>query len=481
MSLLSRYSSVIQISIIAALGGFLFGYDTAVINGAVSAIASAETGFDLTPGMLGFAVASVLGGAAFGAAFAGIAASRWGRVRIMVIAAILFCLSAIGSGLAVSLIDFVFWRIVGGVGVGIAAVIAPAYIAEVAPAHIRGRLGSLQQLAIAFGLFASFVVNALIAYKAGSAEETFWFGITAWRWMLMAEIVPALLYGLMALRLPESPRYLVVQKREKEALKVLAEYTNDPDPQGRVTLIKKTVSQEDKVVYFKNVTAKGTLLAPVVWLALALSILSQFSGINIILYYASSLWNAVGFSSGLALIVPIGTTLLGILMTIVGMLFIDKVGRKKLLLIGSVGMAVSLAITGLIFYGAEQTETGLNLTGGMAWAALISAHLFYVFFCGTWGLTLWVVLGEIFPNKMRAAGIGIATFGNWIGNLAVTWSFPPMMASWGLGNTYLFYSVCCLVSIYVVLKYLPETNGMHLEDMESFEFQQERKQTRRVA
>lgn len=457
---------VVYISIIAALGGFLFGFDTAVISGAVDSIKSAEYGFGLTSGQLGFAVASVLFGSAIGAWYAGVAAMKFGRVRVMLMAALLFSVSALGSGLAGGLGSFVLWRFVGGLGVGIAAVIAPAYIAEVAPAHLRGRLGSLQQLAIAVGLFISFVSNYVLANLAGSPNGELWGGLLAWRWMLLVELFPAVLYGLMALKLPESPRYLVTLGKEKEAAEVLRKYVGESDPLHKVEEIRLSLGSLDDVVSIKNVLSSKTLFLPVVWVAIAIAFISQFTGINIILYYASSLWSAVGFSQSLSFAVPIGTTTIGVIMTVVGMLAIDKVGRRKLLLIGSVGMAVFLWITGFVFLNAEQTENGLVLAQNLAWLALISAHLFYIFFCFTWGPAVWVVLGELFPNRIRTTGLGIATCANWIGNIIVTWTFPPMLETFGLAPTYMFYGVCCAMSYFIVKKFLPETANRELEDMQ---------------
>lgn len=457
---------VVYISIIAALGGFLFGFDTAVISGAVDSIKSAEYGFGLTSGQLGFAVASVLFGSAIGAWYAGVAAMKFGRVRVMLMAALLFSASALGSGLAGGLSSFVLWRFVGGLGVGIAAVIAPAYIAEVAPAHLRGRLGSLQQLAIAIGLFISFVSNYVLANLAGSPNGELWGGLLAWRWMLLVELFPAVLYGLMALKLPESPRYLVTLGKEKEAAEVLRKYVGESDPLRKVEEIRLSLGSLDDVVSIKNVLSSKTLFLPVVWVAIAIAFISQFTGINIILYYASSLWSAVGFSQSLSFAVPIGTTTIGVIMTVVGMFTIDKVGRRKLLLIGSVGMAVFLWITGFVFLNAEQTENGLVLAQNLAWLALISAHLFYIFFCFTWGPAVWVVLGELFPNRIRTTGLGIATCANWIGNIIVTWTFPPMLESFGLAPTYMFYGVCCAMSYFIVKKFLPETANRELEDMQ---------------
>lgn len=462
----SNLKAVTYISIIAALGGFLFGFDTAVISGTVDSIKSAQFGFGLSSVELGFAVASLLFGAAVGAWYAGVAAMQFGRVRVMLIAAVMFSLSALGSALSGGLWSFAAWRFVGGLGVGIAAVIAPAYIAEVSPTHLRGRLGSLQQLAIAIGLFMSFVSNYILAGIGGSPNAVLWGGLLSWRWMLLVEIFPAILYGIMALRLPESPRYLVSKGRDAEARAVFVKYVGEKEPDAKIESIKQTLGNLEDVVSIKNVLSKKTIFLPIVWIAIGIAFIQQFTGINIILYYASSLWSAVGFSQSLSFVVPIGTTTIGVLMTIVGMFVIDKVGRRRLLLIGSVGMATSLCLTGFIFMNAQQTASGLVLEQHLAWAALISAHVFYIFFCCTWGPALWVVLGEIFPNRIRTTGVGIATCANWIGNIIVTWTFPPMLEYVGLAPTYLFYGVCCILSYFLVKKLLPETGNKELEDMQ---------------
>ncbi|HDL5700261.1 TPA: sugar porter family MFS transporter [Mannheimia haemolytica] len=460
-----KINPVIYISTIAALGGFLFGFDTAVISGTVESIRSEEFGFGLSASELGFAVASVLIGSAIGAWYAGVAAIKFGRVRVMLIASLLFSISAIGSALAFNLWDFSFWRLVGGLGVGIAAVIAPAYIAEVSPSHLRGRLGSLQQLAIAIGLLVSFISNYILANWNGSPNAPLWGGLLAWRWMLLVELFPAALYGIMALKLPESPRYLVSKSRFDEAKVVLARYTAENDPKAKVLQIQQSLGDLSEAVSVKNVLSSKTGFVPVVWIGICFAFVAQFTGINIILYYASSLWGGVGFSQSLSFAVPIGTTIIGVLMTIVGMLFIDKLGRRKLLLIGSIGMGVSLWITGFIFINATQGESGLELSKTLSWLALISAHIFYIFFCCTWGPALWVVLGEIFPNSIRTTGLGIATCANWIGNVIVTWSFPPMLQHFGLAPTYLFYGVCCIGSFFMVKYLIPETGNKELEEM----------------
>ncbi|MGV6989555.1 sugar porter family MFS transporter [Testudinibacter sp. P80/BLE/0925] len=461
----STLSAVIYISIIAALGGFLFGFDTAVISGTVESIRSEEFGFGLTSGELGFAVASVLVGSAIGAWYAGLAAIRFGRVKVMLVASVMFSISAVGSALAVGLWDFSVWRLIGGIGVGIAAVIAPAYIAEVSPAHLRGRLGSLQQLAIAVGLLVSFISNYLLANIENSPNAELWGGLLAWRWMLLVEIFPAMLYGIMAFKLPESPRYLVSKNKLTEAKHVLIKYTGETAPDAKIHSIQQSLGDLDEIISIKNVLSSKTLFVPVVWIGICFAFVAQFTGINIILYYASSLWSAVGFSQSLSFAVPIGTTMIGVLMTIVGMLYIDKIGRRKLLLIGSIGMGISLWITGFIFMSADKSANGLALPAYLSWAALISAHIFYIFFCGTWGPAIWVVLGEIFPNRIRTTGLGIAICANWIGNVIVTWTFPPMLQAFGLAPTYLFYGVCCIGSFFMVKWLIHETGNQELEDL----------------
>ncbi|WP_439287930.1 sugar porter family MFS transporter [Lonepinella sp. BR2904] len=462
---MKNINPVIYISMIAALGGFLFGFDTAVISGTVESIRSAEFGFALSSTELGFAVASVLFGSAVGAWYAGLGAIRFGRVKVMLVASVLFSISAVGSALAVGLWDFSLWRFIGGLGVGIAAVIAPAYIAEVSPAHLRGRLGSLQQLAIAIGLLTSFISNYLLANAEHSPNATLWGGLLAWRWMLLVEVFPAVLYGVMALKLPESPRYLVSKNKLTQAKQVLVDYTGELNPDDKLQQIKQSLGNVDDIVSIRHVLSKKTGFVPVVWVGICFAFVAQFTGINIILYYASSLWSAVGFSQSLSFAVPIGTTIIGVLMTIVGMLFIDKLGRRKLLLIGSIGMGISLWITGIIFTNATQGESGLVLSPILSWAALVSAHLFYIFFCCTWGPALWVVLGEIFPNAIRTTGLGVATCANWIGNVIVTWTFPPMLQYFGLAPTYFFYGICCIGSFFMVKYLIPETNNKELEDM----------------
>src|SRR5690554_1478377 len=252
---------VVMISLGAALGGFLFGFDSSVINGAVESI---EGEFDLSAAFTGFAVASALLGCAVGAWFAGTIANKYGRIRVMLIAAIFFFVSAVGSGLAIGIWDLILWRILGGLAVGAASVIAPAYIAEVSPSKFRGRLGSLQQLAIVLGIFSAILTGQLYADAAGGASEEFWFGLEAWRLMFMAEAIPALIYGFAALRLPESPRYLVGKKKDDQAAEVLQMFTGVQDVDSKIKEIEESLHREEKQT-LGDLRGHALGLRPIVW------------------------------------------------------------------------------------------------------------------------------------------------------------------------------------------------------------------------
>ncbi|MFT4230349.1 MAG: sugar porter family MFS transporter [Microbacterium sp.] len=456
---------VLGISVAAAVGGFLFGFDSSVINGAVDALSGAKAGFDLTPFMTGVAVSSALLGCTIGAIFAGRAADRFGRVKVMVVAAVLFTISSVLSGLAFSVWDLTFWRIIAGMGIGIASVVVPAYIAEVAPAAARGRLGSLQQLAIAFGLFAAFLSDAGLAAIAGSPESALWFGLPAWRWMLIMGVIPSVIYGILSLRLPESPRYLVTVGRLDDARRILAKDVGDPNPAGKLAEIQASLSNDHRPS-FADVRGKAAGLKPVVWVAIALAFFQQTTGINIILYYGSTLWSAVGFGSALALAIPIGTSILGIVMTFVAIAIVDRVGRRPMLLVGSAGMAITLALVAVAFAQGTPGGTGPDaLPLGWGIVGLISAHAFYIFFCGTWGPVMWVYLGEVFPNQIRGAGMAIAVPVNWITNFLVTLLFPIMLATIGLSFTYGIFAALTALSFIFVYRKVAETRGVELEDM----------------
>ncbi len=453
---------VILIASAAALGGFLFGFDTAVISGAVMAVQKA---FNASALQIGLAVSLALLGSAAGAFIAGPLADRIGRTRTMTIAAGLFFISALGSGMPFGLYDFIFWRVLGGIGVGAASVIAPAYIAEVSPAAMRGRLASLQQLAIVVGIFIALLSDFWVARAAGgSAEGVAWFGFKGWQWMFWSEIPAAFIYGAFSLVIPESPRYLVAKGRDDEARQVL-EKVMGAQARAKVTDIKNSLDAEYKPRFLDLVGKFGLL--PIVWVGTILSMLQQLVGINVIFYYGTTLWRVVGFAESDSLKIAVITGIVNIVTTLIAIRYVDRWGRKPLLLVGSIGMTVTLGLLAVVFGTADiSPDTGQpvlsHLTGIMA---LVSANLYVFFFGFSWGPVVWVLLGEMFPNRIRAAALSLAAAMQWISNFLVSTTFPPIIESFGLSVAYGGYALFAGVSVFFVYLFVKETKGRELEDM----------------
>ncbi|MBS1693586.1 MAG: sugar porter family MFS transporter [Actinobacteria bacterium] len=450
---------VVRIASVAALGGLLFGYDSAVINGAVAAL---QDEFQIDNYTLGFAVASALLGAALGAMTGGRLADKIGRLSVMKIAAVLFFISAIGTGLATNIWLVVVFRIVGGIGVGVASVIAPMYIAETSPPRIRGRLGSLQQLAIVTGIFLSLAIDYVLAHLAGGSREVLWFGMAAWRWMFIVMAVPAVVYGVLAYTIPESPRYLVANYRIPEARKVLSLLLGEKNLDITISRIQDSL-KSDKPPSWSDLRKPTGGIYGIVWVGLGLSIFQQFVGINVIFYYSNVLWEAVGFDESQAFVITVITSVINILTTLIAIALIDKVGRKPLLLVGSAGMAITLGTMAVIFGTAPQVD-GQPVLGDVAGpVALVAANLFVVAFGMSWGPVVWVLLGEMFPNRIRAAALGLAAAGQWVANWLITVTFPELRNV--LGAAYGFYAICAILSFLFVWRWVEETKGKHLEDM----------------
>ncbi|MEO6799517.1 MAG: sugar porter family MFS transporter [Rhodanobacter sp.] len=454
---------VVSISAAAALGGFLFGFDTAVINGAVDAI---RAHFALDAGEIGITVSCALLGSALGAWYAGMLANRLGRVRTMQVAAVLLVAAALGSGLATAVWDLVLWRLIGGIGVGVASVIAPTYIAEVAPARIRGRLGSMQQLAIVLGIFAALLSDTWLADLSGGAASMLWWGLPAWRWMFLAATLPAVIYGLLVLWVPESPRHLVAKGRIAEARVVLRKVL---DMHSEAALDKKLGDIEVSLrsehrPRLRDLFSKGTGLLPVVWVGILLSIFQQFVGINVIFYYSTTLWHSVGFSEADSFTITVVTSIVNVLVTLVAIALVDKIGRKPLLVIGSAGMAITLAAMAWCFSQATGSGADLSLPGSIGMVALVAANAYVVFFGVSWGPVVWVLLGEMFPNRIRATALAVAASAQWLANFAITSTFPAL-AQIGLTFAYGLYAAFALLSLFFVLYAVRETKGVELEDM----------------
>ena len=455
---------VVLISLAAALGGFLFGFDSGVINGTVDALQDA---FDSDAVGTGFNVASMLLGSAVGAFFAGTVADKFGRRPVMIATAIVFIISAWGSGIAGGSATFVFFRIIGGVAVGAASVLAPAYISEVAPAHIRGRLATLQQLMIVIGLFVAFLSNYLIAGAAGSASALFWWEFPAWRWMYWVEIIPGSIFLISLLFIPESPRYLVAAGRDSEANQVLQRLLNAKE-KARQTVadIKDTVLETRKPRLSDIISTHTGRVHPIVWIGLGLAALQQFTGINVIFYYGATLWQAAGFDEGSALMQNVISGSVNVFFTFVAIALIDKVGRRPLLLVGALGQAVMLGVMAVVFGTAATGDADtLQMSDNAGLIALVAANAYIAFFAFSWGPVMWVMLGEMFPNRFRGAALALAGLVQWLSNFTITMTFPVLLASVGLGVSYGIYAAFGLVAFVFVKRYIKETMGKTLEDM----------------
>jgi sugar porter (SP) family MFS transporter len=456
-------AKVVFIAAAAAIGGFLFGFDTAVINGAVDAV---RHGFGLDAARTGFAVSCALLGSALGAWYAGTLGDRLGRVRTMQIAALFLLMSAIGSGLVHGIWDLVFWRLVGGIGVGIASVIAPAYIAEVSPANVRGRLGSMQQLAIVLGIFVALLSDAWLANTAGGASNILWVHLEAWRWMFLVASVPALMYGVLVTSVPESPRYLVARGRLPEARKVLAEVLdmhNDTALDAKVNDIAHSLNAETRPK-LSDLRGPRAGLLPIVWTGILLSVFQQFVGINVIFYYSSTLWHSVGFSEKDSFSITVATSIVNVLVTLVAIALVDRIGRKPLLIIGSVGMTVTLGLMAWCFSQANGSGASLTLPAPWGMVALVAANAYVVCFGLSWGPMVWVLLGEMFPNNIRAIALAVAAAAQWLANFAITSTFP-WLSQIGLSFAYGLYALFAFLSLLFVMRAVRETRGIELEDM----------------
>ncbi|MFJ3804274.1 sugar porter family MFS transporter [Streptomyces sp. NPDC090088] len=449
---------VVYIASAAAIGGFLFGYDSAVINGAVTGI---QHHFAVSAGQTGTIVAVALLGSAFGAAVAGRISDRVGRLRVMHIAAALFAISALGSALPFSTWDLGAWRFLGGTAIGLASLIGPTYIAEVAPPEYRGRLGSFQQAAIVLGITASQLINWAIAQGAGGRSENPLGALDAWQWMLMAAVIPAVTYFALTSRIPESPHYLIATGRTDDARQAVLDIQGPSvDVEARIADINRSLRDAHKS-RLRDVFGGRFILLPVVWAGIGLAVFQQLVGINVIFYYSSVLWQSVGIDQSSSLLISLSTSVINIIGTIVAMLLIDRIGRKPLALIGSVGMMASLALASWAFSYKTGAGNHISIPDTQGTVALVSAHVFVFFFAVSWGVVLWVMVGEMFPLKIRAAAMSVATAFNWIANWAITETFPRM-SEWNLSASYAIYAVFALLSGIFIATAVTETKGTKL-------------------
>ena len=356
---------------------------------------------------------------------------------------------------------------IGGIAVGAASVMAPAYISEVSEAHYRGRMTTVQQIAIICGLFFAFVSNYFLARIAGSATVNLWFGFEAWRWMFWIELLPAFLFFFSLLLIPESPRFLDSSNNRIKALEVLTRLYGTEQGQQKLASIEASLAGDQQPKFSDLLEKVSGKVRPIVWVGIGLATFQQLVGINVVFYYGAVLWQSVGFSEADALLINIISGAVSIGACILTILVIDSIGRKPLLWIGSLGMAITLIILTACFVTGDLDSQGqLKLSDEQGTLALIAANTYVFFFNASWGPVMWVMLGEMFPNKIRGSGLAVAGLFQWGSNFIITMSFPIFLTTIGLAGAYGFYALCAIVSVFFVTKFVRETRGIELEDMQ---------------
>ncbi|OFY48529.1 MAG: D-xylose transporter XylE [Bacteroidetes bacterium GWF2_41_31] len=446
---------IIAITLVATLGGLLFGYDTAVISGAEKSVqAFLITSQGLSTLIHGLTISSALIGCIIGGALSGLFSSRLGRKKSLMVAALLFFISALGSGFPEFLFFekgkatmgllymFNFYRIIGGIGVGMASAIGPMYIGEISPAGIRGRLVSFNQFAIIFGMLVVYFVNWGIAN--GQTNE--WVNAIGWRWMFLSETIPASLFGILLFLVPESPRYLSLKHKDNEAFRILEKINGATKAKEILLEIKSTIEHHSGKLF-----SYGKL---VIVIGILLSVFQQFVGINVALYYAPRIFESMGAGKDASLMQTVVMGLVNVIFTVIAILTVDKYGRKPLLMIGSIGMAIGMfAISGLAYFEVIGIST------------LVFIIIYTASFMMSWGPICWVLIAEIFPNKIRGRAVAIAVVAQWAANYFISSTYPAMMEFSG-AFTYGFYGVMSVLSLVFVWKMIPETKGKSLEEIE---------------
>jgi sugar porter (SP) family MFS transporter len=433
-------ASLIQFTLIAALGGLLFGFDTAVISGTTSELVRI---FQLSDFWLGQTVAIALYGTIIGSVVAGFPAERFGRKKVLITVAVLYLVCAIGCATANNWYLFLIFRFLGGLGVGGSSVVAPLYIAEIAPPSIRGRLVGINQFNIVCGILLAFLSNYLIARNVST---------DAWRWMLGVQAIPAFVFFVLLFSIPDSPRWLVKKGREQEAEKVLVK-TGIARPQELIRDIKDSIHLETSQEHVELFSGKYN--RPILF-AVLLAMFNQLAGINAILYYAPKIFEQAGFGANSAMLQSVGVGLTNLIFTIIAMSLIDKFGRRTLMLVGSVGMIIFLSLSASVFYHPSAQNSSL----------LVYLIGFIAFFAFSQGAVIWVFISEIFPNKVREKGQSLGTFTHWAMAAIVTGTFPVVANRLGGGTSFVFFACMMVLQLLFVWKIMPETKGRSLEQIQ---------------
>lgn len=473
---LNKRVNIYFITMVITLGGLLFGYDTGVINGTQFYFSKY---FELTGALKGFIVSSALLGALVGAVFSGVLSKSIGRKNSLIIAAILFAISAWGSGLpsilpeSVSLM--VVFRILGGIAIGMASMNAPMYIAEIAPAEKRGNLVTFYQLAIVIGFFVVFLVTYFIGNGLSEAENI----STGWRYMFWTELIPAILFFVLLFLVPKSPRWLMVKGKEEEARNILVRIHGEEIANNEIIEIRESIQNDVKG---EKASIFSKSLLPIIIVGTILSVLQQFTGINAVLYYGSDIFEqALGFGKEDILLQQILLATVNLVFTFIAMFTVDKLGRKPLLIIGGFGMLLGFLMMGFTLYFSDYSQlnsAGIpTISGSEGVISLIGILIFIGSFAMSMGPVVWVILSEIFPNRVRSIAMSIAVAAQWLANYFVSQSFPIIVESdvnklqieggvWNNALPYFIFSIFIIIIIAFVWRFIPETKGKTLEEME---------------
>jgi sugar porter (SP) family MFS transporter len=453
-----NFTFLLRISLISAMGGLLFGYDYVVIGGAKPFY---ERFFEIasSANLQAWAMSSALIGCVAGAVLSGIVSDKYGRKKALLGSAFLFIIASLGTGLSGSFDVFVCFRLLGGIGIGLASAISPMYIAEITPSEMRGRFVSLNQMTIVIGILLAQIVNLLIADKVpdGASDQLIaasWNGQMGWRWMFWACGVPAVLFFLLAFFIPESPRWLLKVGKPKAAFPVLEKVGGSEYAQQEVDNIKASLSDVSEKVDFKALF--NPVFIPILIIGVVLAVFQQWCGINTVFNYAEEIFSAAGYGVSDTLFNIVITGSVNLLFTFVAMFTVDKWGRKKLMVFGSIGLALDYILLGSAFF--------FHLKGVAVLALVVTAIAIYAMSLAP---IVWVILSEIFPNRIRGAAMALATFALWVACFVLTYTFPLLNKSMGAAGTFWVYSGICLLGfIFIVIK-LPETKGKSLEEIEN--------------
>ncbi len=454
ISIQKNNSYLLLISLVAAMGGFLFGYDWVVIGGA-KPFYEVFFGIEEMPALQGWVMASAILGCLIGVMVSGSLADKYGRKPLMIIASVIFILASIGTGIVNNINLFIFYRILGGVGIGIASNISPMYISEISPSNVRGRFVSINQLTVVLGILSAQIVNWLIAQPISPGENLIdtWNGQMGWRWMFWACAVPAVLFFIFIFIIPESPRWLAVKHKYEKATLAFSRIANKQYAEEQIKEIKSTTDITAKQTKFSDLF-KGKM-SKILLIGVVIAILQQWCGINVIFNYAQEIFAAAGYDVSDMLFNIVITGIVNVVFTFVGMYSVDKLGRRALMIFGTIGLTLIYAILGTGYY--------FQVTGVVMLVLVVLAIACYAM---TLAPITWVVISEIFPNRIRAQAMAVATFALWSACFVLTYTFPLLNNSLGAHGTFWLYGVICLVGYLFIKFLLPETKGKSLEEIE---------------